>query len=227
MKNPRNSSHLFYLFPFKNERRASKTADENRPIKIIHLNLIAPNILFFVRVTQLVSLRTVCLGFEIQKWGKRCAQSLKIAWESFEHLKQNVFDIFPHVSGSSDEGETAGVAGGGGGEDTDIEENSARPNSTPVYRDPRPLHATSAHDVPQEYNPQTTAAFQQEFTAAAMERPTYEKPPQPMVREDDPWGYDKSDRKNYVRAVAEHYRTEYREFLQSSSSSSSSSDALS
>ncbi|XP_048510022.1 histone-lysine N-methyltransferase MECOM-like isoform X2 [Athalia rosae] len=128
------------------------------------------------------------------------------------------------AQGSSDEGEAPGGAGGGGGgggsgggEDTDLEENLAGPNSNPIYRDLKPLHATSAHDVPQEY-PQTRPAYQQEFPATAMDRQHYDKQPLPLVREDElkPWAYEKQERREYARAV-DLYRGEYRDMIKQES----------
>ncbi|XP_046752733.1 histone-lysine N-methyltransferase MECOM-like [Diprion similis] len=131
--------------------------------------------------------------------------------------------------GSSDEGETAegvggggsgGGGGGGGGEDTDLEEKSGRPSGSPLYRDiQNPRHATSAHDVPQEY-PQARPAFQQDYgNPAAMERAPFDKQPQAMLREDElkSWNLEKDARKDFLQSVAFIHRdpsfhSEYREY---------------
>lgn len=123
------------------------------------------------------------------------------------------------AQGSSDEGEsTSGTpVGGGVSENTEMEENgSVRGNnsaaSNPVYRDLKALHATSAHDVPQDYNPQSRPAYQR-YSPAMDKQHGYEKEhhkPPSSRDEERSWDYvsDKSsDRKDYSRS-RESYRSE-------------------
>lgn len=129
--------------------------------------------------------------------------------------------LFP---GSSDEGEsTSGATGGGGGsENAEMEENGSTRTSSnssgnnPVYRDLKPHQAGGAHEVPQDYNPQSRSAYQQRGYLPGMERPrNYEKEhqPSPSSREEErksAWDYsEKSARKEYSRS--RDYSNEYRE----------------
>lgn len=134
------------------------------------------------------------------------------------------------VPGSSDEGEsTSGTPVGGGTgpvENAEMEENgsirggggggggNSTTASNPVYRDLKALHATSAHDVPQDYNPQSRPAYQRGYSPAMDKQPSYEKDQHrpPSSRDDEKsWDYsDKNDRKEYSRS-RDSYRDSFRE----------------
>lgn len=131
--------------------------------------------------------------------------------------------LFP---GSSDEGEStsgATTGGGGGGENAEMEENgSTRASSNsgsnnPVYRDLKPLQAGGAHEIPQDYNPQSRSAYhhQRGYSPGMDRQRSYEKEhqPSPSGREEErksAWDYsEKSARKDYSRS--RDYGNEYRE----------------
>ncbi|XP_015607985.1 MDS1 and EVI1 complex locus protein isoform X2 [Cephus cinctus] len=121
------------------------------------------------------------------------------------------------AQGSSDEGEAAGGAGGGGPpEGGEMDENSTRACSdNPIYRDLKPLHATSAHDVPQEY-PQARPAYQRREYSPAMERTaTYKKeqPATPTEEDRKPWDFsEKLEQKDFGQS-ADIYRGEYQKTI--------------
>ncbi|XP_011333068.1 MDS1 and EVI1 complex locus protein isoform X3 [Ooceraea biroi] len=129
-------------------------------------------------------------------------------------------------NGSSDEGEsTSGVTGGGGsGENAEMEENGSTRTSSnsssnlPVYRDLKPLQAGGAHEIPQDYNPQSRTAYQQHGYSPGMDRQrNYEKEhqPSPSSREEDrklSWDYsEKTTRKEYSRS--RDYGNEYQDTI--------------
>lgn len=94
--------------------------------------------------------------------------------------------------------------------------NSSASNS--VYRDLKALHATSAHDVPQDYNPQSRPAYQRGYSPAMDKQPlNYEKEQHsiPSFKEEEKssWDYiERADRKEYSRSQDAAYRDEvYRE----------------
>ncbi|EZA57975.1 Transcription factor hamlet [Ooceraea biroi] len=143
-----------------------------------------------------------------------------INYNFFENL-----DIL-YFSGSSDEGEsTSGVTGGGGsGENAEMEENGSTRTSSnsssnlPVYRDLKPLQAGGAHEIPQDYNPQSRTAYQQHGYSPGMDRQrNYEKEhqPSPSSREEDrklSWDYsEKTTRKEYSRS--RDYGNEYQDTI--------------
>lgn len=132
------------------------------------------------------------------------------------------------VSGSSDEGESmsgtpAGGGTGGTGENQEMEENGSirggsNSASNLVYRDLKALHATSVHDVSQDYNPQSRPAYQCGYSPVMdKQHQNYEKeqhrPPSSRDEEKSSWEYgEKADRKEYLRSRDAVYRNEaYRE----------------
>ena len=132
------------------------------------------------------------------------------------------------VSGSSDEGESmSGTSAGGGtggiGESQEMEENGSirggsNSASNLVYRDLKALHVTGAHDVSQDYNPQSRPAYQRGYSPMDKQlRENYEKEHRPLSSRDEEkssWEYgEKADgRKEYTRSRDEVYRREtYRE----------------
>ncbi|KAK1134212.1 hypothetical protein K0M31_011994 [Melipona bicolor] len=129
------------------------------------------------------------------------------------------------VSGSSDEGESmSGTSAGGGtggiGESQEMEENGSirggsNSASNLVYRDLKALHVTGAHDVSQDYNPQSRPAYQRGYSPAMDKqlRESYEKehrPPSSRDKEISSWEYgEKTDgRKEYTRSRDVAYRSE-------------------
>ncbi|KOC66061.1 Transcription factor hamlet [Habropoda laboriosa] len=88
--------------------------------------------------------------------------------------------------------------------------NSSASNS--VYRDLTSLHATSGHDVPQDYNPQSRPAYQRGYSPAMdTQQQIYEKeqyrPPSSRDDEKSSWDYsEKTERKEYSRS--RDYRNE-------------------
>ncbi|XP_025154512.1 PR domain zinc finger protein 16 isoform X3 [Harpegnathos saltator] len=145
----------------------------------------------------------------------------------------NVLDLSRPVidrkmNGSSDEGESTSGAttiGGGGGENAEMEENgSTRASSNsggnnPVYRDLKPLQAGGAHEVPQDYNPQSRSAYhhQRGYSPGMDRQRGYEKEhqPPPSAREEErksAWDYsEKSARKDYSRS--RDYSNEYQDAI--------------
>lgn len=136
-------------------------------------------------------------------------------------------DFLIFFSGSSDEGETAAGGGadaiGGGSEKIEMEElnfsrsysGNSNGNNNPIFRDLKPLHATSAHDLSQDYPP-ARSAHQHDFSPLAlMAKSTYEKERTPSCQDQEEekksWDYsDKSfEAKDYVRP-REAYQNEYR-----------------
>lgn len=127
-------------------------------------------------------------------------------------------------AGSSDEGETASGTGGGadacggGSENAEMEENnfsrSYTGNSNPIFRDVKPLHATSAHDLSQDY-PRARSAHQNDFSPV-IERSSYDKErtPSSQEREDERKSWDFSIKSlDYSRLIKnEPYQNEYRKF---------------
>ena len=87
-------------------------------------------------------------------------------------------------------------------------------NNNPIFRELKPLHATSAHDLSQDYPP-SRSAHQHDFSHV-MEKSTYEK--ERMLssqdKEDERKSWDYSDKnfetKDYVKPH-EAYQNEYRE----------------
>lgn len=131
-------------------------------------------------------------------------------------------------AGSSDEGEsTSGTTtgGGGGGENAEMEENGSTRvsgnsgSNNPVYRDLKSLQAGGAHEVPQDYNPQSRSAYhhQRGYSPGMDRQRGYEKEhqPSPSAREEErksAWDYsEKSARKDYSRS--RDYGNEYRELF--------------
>lgn len=91
-------------------------------------------------------------------------------------------------------------------------------SSNPVYKDPKPLQAGGgAHEVPQDYNPQSRSAYQRGYSPGMDRQRSYEKEhqPSPSAREEErksAWDYsEKSGRKDYSRS--RDYGNEYRESL--------------
>ncbi|XP_060811782.1 histone-lysine N-methyltransferase MECOM-like isoform X1 [Bombus pascuorum] len=128
------------------------------------------------------------------------------------------------MNGSSDEGESmsgtpAGGGTGGTGENQEMEENGSirggsNSASNLVYRDLKALHATSVHDVSQDYNPQSRPAYQCGYSPAMeKQHQNYEKeqhrPPSSRDEEKSSWEYgEKADRKEYLRSRDAVYRNE-------------------
>lgn len=114
-------------------------------------------------------------------------KSIFLVW-FFKCRNTNLF------TGSNDEGEAAGGAevgsDGGGGESTEMEENgSSNYYTNPMYRvghDLTPLHATSAHDVPQDY-PQARPAHQRDSSPSNDGR--HFRP-----QDDDKWDQDENSK---------------------------------
>ncbi|XP_033323188.1 transcription factor hamlet isoform X3 [Megalopta genalis] len=149
------------------------------------------------------------------------------------------------MNGSSDEGEsTSGTpVGTGAGENADMEENgsvrsgsnsnsnSNNGSSNPVYRDLKALHATSAHDVPQDYNPQSRPAYQRGYSPAMDKQPSYEKDPHrpPSSREEDKsWDYsEKADRKDYSRSRDSYRNDSYQDAVKQEQKEQSSREWVS
>lgn len=126
-------------------------------------------------------------------------------------------------AGSSDEGETASGTGGGadacggGSENAEMEENnfsqSYTGNNNPIFRDLKPLHATSAHDLSQDYSC-AQSAHQNNFPSPIIERSPIKKEATSEEREDERKSWDFSMKSlDYTRFVKkESYQNEYREF---------------
>ncbi|XP_043577873.1 histone-lysine N-methyltransferase MECOM-like isoform X6 [Bombus pyrosoma] len=128
------------------------------------------------------------------------------------------------MNGSSDEGESmsgtpAGGGTGGTGENQEMEENGSirggnNSASNLVYRDLKALHATSVHDVSQDYNPQSRPAYQCGYSPAMdKQHQNYEKeqhrPPSSRDEEKPSWEYgEKADKKEYLRSRDAVYRNE-------------------
>lgn len=88
-------------------------------------------------------------------------------------------------------------------------------SNNPVYRDLKLLQAGGAHEVPQDYNPQSRTACQQRGYSPGMDQQrNYEKEhqPSPSSREEErksAWDYsERSARKEYSRS--RDYSNEYR-----------------
>ncbi|XP_051155278.1 histone-lysine N-methyltransferase PRDM16-like isoform X2 [Leptopilina boulardi] len=124
------------------------------------------------------------------------------------------------AQGSSDEGETASGTGGGadacggGSENAEMEENnfsqSYTGNNNPIFRDLKPLHATSAHDLSQDYSC-ARSAHQNNFPSPIIERSPIKKEATSEEREDERKSWDFSMKSlDYTRFVKkESYQNEY------------------
>ncbi|XP_029162821.1 histone-lysine N-methyltransferase PRDM16-like isoform X2 [Nylanderia fulva] len=143
-------------------------------------------------------------------------------------------------NGSSDEGEsTSGATGGGGGnENAEMEENgstrtssNSSSNNPPAYRDSRPHHAGSVHEIAQDYNQQSRiAAYQQRSYSPEMElRQRKKHQPSPSSREEErksSWDYSETNsRKEYSRS--RDYSNEYQNAIKQDSKDHSSREWVS
>ncbi|XP_076756071.1 transcription factor hamlet isoform X1 [Xylocopa sonorina] len=127
------------------------------------------------------------------------------------------------AQGSSDEGESTSsapaVGGTGIAEGQEMEENGSMRGgsnssaSNPVYRDLKALHATNAHDVPQDYNPQSRPPYQRGYSPAMDKQQTnYEqeqhRPPSSRDEERSTWDYTEKDRREYSGSRDVGYRND-------------------